>query len=64
MKTQSQYGRRQSSDVDVDSLNAEELRAYIAGLRERKQVLIDERCGAQCDQCRHRQSCGRRSTVG
>ena len=64
MKTQSQYGRRRLADVDIDTLSAEELRAYIAGLRERKQSIIDERCGAQCDQCMHRQSCGRRSTAG
>lgn len=65
MKPQLQDGRYRCADnVDVDSLRPEELRAYIAGLRERRQSLIDERCGAQCDQCMHQRSCGRHSITG
>lgn len=46
--------RRQtaSDDVDIDALTTDELRAYIAGLRERRQALICRRCdGSQCEQC-------------
>ena len=51
----------QQSTVDINSLSLEELRAYINGLRERREALITERCeGGGCSQCAQRRFCDRR----
>ena len=53
-----QSSNRQST-VDIDALSLDELRAYINGLRERRQALINDRCdGVECDRCILRRSCG------
>lgn len=48
-------------EVDIKSLTPDELRAFIAGLRERRQSLISSAGECQCDQCRHQLSCAYRS---
>lgn len=51
----------QQSAVDLNSLSLDELRAYINGLRERREALIAERCeGGGCSQCAQRRFCDRR----
>lgn len=45
--------------VDIDALSLDELRAYINGLRERRQALINDRCdGVECARCIFRRSSG------
>lgn len=45
--------------VDINSLSLDELRAYVNGLRERRQALINARCdGVECERCILQRSCG------
>jgi hypothetical protein len=68
MKPQLQYSRKRRDanvDVDINTLTLEELRAYIAGLEERRRVIIAAQCdGTRCSRCSHRQSCDQRLTIG
>lgn len=53
---------RQRRAVDIESLKPDELNAYIAGLDERRQSLISQRCdGSRCSRCSHAQYCDHRS---
>lgn len=61
MRPQSQMSRQQWR-VDVNSLTADELRAYIADLDKQRKALIKKRYGgSQCSRCIHAQCCDLRS---
>lgn len=64
MKSQLRDSRRQTSGVDIDTLSLDELRAYNAGLGERLQRIIGQKCAEKCDQCVHGRLCDLRSQAG
>lgn len=64
MKPQLRDSRRQTSDVDA--MNNSELRAFVYGLMEQRQSLIEARDASSfsCDKCTHQSSCAHHCSGG
>lgn len=55
-RAQSEDVDAHTPDVDLSKLSPDELRAYIAGLRELRDAM--RHCDGECGRCSRGQSCG------